>query len=38
MITGEVSERNMSLANGKITISPEGAEYLVKELQQYQVK
>ncbi|MGG0187437.1 AbrB family transcriptional regulator, partial [Bacillus rhizoplanae] len=23
------------LANGKITISPEGAEYLVKELQQY---
>ncbi|MCP1124154.1 AbrB/MazE/SpoVT family DNA-binding domain-containing protein [Bacillus sp. 3103sda1] len=38
VITGEVSERNMSLANGKITISPEGAEYLVKELQQYQVK
>ncbi len=38
VITGEVSERNMSLENGKITISPEGAEYLVKELQQYQVK
>ncbi|MDM5152545.1 AbrB/MazE/SpoVT family DNA-binding domain-containing protein [Bacillus sp. DX1.1] len=38
VITGEVSERNMSLANGKITVSPEGAEYLVKQLQAYQVK
>ncbi|MDM5188772.1 AbrB/MazE/SpoVT family DNA-binding domain-containing protein [Bacillus sp. DX4.1] len=38
VVTGEISERNMSLANGKITVSPEGAEYLVKQLQQYQVK
>ncbi|MGG0722742.1 AbrB/MazE/SpoVT family DNA-binding domain-containing protein [Bacillus mycoides] len=38
VVTGEISERNMSLANGKITVSPQGAEYLVKQLQQYQVK
>ncbi|WP_179885169.1 hypothetical protein [Bacillus paramycoides] len=28
----------ITLANGKITVSPQGAEYLVKQLQQYQVK
>ncbi|HHT7239512.1 MULTISPECIES: AbrB/MazE/SpoVT family DNA-binding domain-containing protein [Bacillus] len=38
VVTGEISERNMSLANGKITVSLQGAEYLVKQLQQYQVK
>ncbi len=38
MITGDVSEKNCSLANGKIVLSPEGAELLVKEIQQYLVK
>lgn len=38
MITGDVSERNISLANGKIILSPEGADHIIKELQQYLVK
>ncbi|MEH7051626.1 AbrB/MazE/SpoVT family DNA-binding domain-containing protein [Bacillus pseudomycoides] len=38
MITGDVSERNCSLANGKIVLSPQDAELLIKELQQYLVK
>lgn len=38
IITGDVSKRNFSLANGKIVLSPEGAELLIKELQQYLVK
>lgn len=38
MITGDISAKNFSLANGKIVLSPEGAELLVKELQQYLVK
>ncbi|KFM95684.1 AbrB/MazE/SpoVT family DNA-binding domain-containing protein [Bacillus clarus] len=38
VVTGEVSNRNRSLANGKITLSPEGAELLINELQQYLVK
>ncbi|KAB2429237.1 AbrB/MazE/SpoVT family DNA-binding domain-containing protein [Bacillus thuringiensis] len=38
MITGDVSERNISLANGKIVVSPEGANHIIKELQQYLVK
>ncbi|PEB38574.1 AbrB/MazE/SpoVT family DNA-binding domain-containing protein [Bacillus pseudomycoides] len=37
-ITGEVSDKNISIANGKITLSPEGAELLIKEVQQYLVK
>lgn len=37
-LTGEVSNRNMGLANGKITLSPEGAELLIKEIEQYLVK
>ena len=37
-ITGDISEKNMSLANGQIILSPEGAELLIKELQQYLVK
>ncbi|MBJ8113506.1 AbrB/MazE/SpoVT family DNA-binding domain-containing protein [Bacillus cereus group sp. N6] len=38
IITGDISAENFSLANGKIVLSPEGAELLVKELQQYLVK
>ncbi|GLV67555.1 transition state regulator Abh [Bacillus mycoides] len=37
-LTGEVSNCNISLANGKITLSPEGAELLIKEVEQYLVK
>ncbi|AFQ19540.1 AbrB/MazE/SpoVT family DNA-binding domain-containing protein [Bacillus thuringiensis] len=37
-ITGDISEKNMSLANGQIILSPEGAELLIKEIQQYLVK
>ncbi|OKO50933.1 AbrB family transcriptional regulator (plasmid) [Bacillus toyonensis] len=37
-LTGEVSNRNISLANGKITLSPEGTELLIKEVEQYLVK
>ncbi|KAA0793551.1 AbrB/MazE/SpoVT family DNA-binding domain-containing protein [Bacillus sp. BB56-3] len=32
MITGKVSNKNISLFNGKIIVSPEGAELLIKEL------
>ncbi|WP_404450790.1 AbrB/MazE/SpoVT family DNA-binding domain-containing protein [Virgibacillus necropolis] len=32
-ITGETSDGNLSLANGKLTLSPEGAKELVKEIQ-----
>ncbi|MBY0599131.1 AbrB/MazE/SpoVT family DNA-binding domain-containing protein [Bacillus bingmayongensis] len=38
MITGDVSKRNYSLTNGKIVLSPKGAELLINELQQYLVK
>ncbi|CUB59687.1 Transition state regulatory protein AbrB [Bacillus subtilis] len=38
MVTGDVSARNCNLANGKIVLSLEGAELLIKELQQYLVK
>ena len=37
-ITGEVTNENISLAKGKITLSPEGAKILVQELEQYLVK
>jgi transcriptional pleiotropic regulator of transition state genes len=37
-ITGDISAKNFFLADGKIVLSPEGAEILVKELQQYLVK
>ncbi|PEN45820.1 AbrB family transcriptional regulator [Bacillus toyonensis] len=37
-LTGEVSNHNIALANGKITLSPESAELLLKELEQYLVK
>lgn len=32
MITGEISNKNISLFNDKIIVSPEGAELLIKEL------
>ncbi|EEK53059.1 TPA: AbrB/MazE/SpoVT family DNA-binding domain-containing protein [Bacillus cereus] len=38
VLTGEVSNRNITLANGKISLSPEGAELLVKEIERYLVK
>lgn len=34
-ITGEVSDYNLSLAEGKIILSKEGAEQILSELQQY---
>ena len=34
-VTGEVSEDNISLANGKITLSPEGAKAVIRELEHY---
>ncbi|MFK4467738.1 hypothetical protein ABH960_003331 [Bacillus sp. RC252] len=33
-----MSNRNIVLANGKITLNPEGAELLIKEVKQYLVK
>lgn len=33
-ITGETSEDNFSLADGKLVLSPEGAQALVNEIQQ----
>ncbi|WP_100618175.1 AbrB/MazE/SpoVT family DNA-binding domain-containing protein [Bacillus cereus] len=37
-LTGEVSNRNITLANGKVTLSPEGTQLLIKEIEQYLVK
>lgn len=37
-ITGDISGKNISLANGQIVLSPEGAELLIKEIQQHLVK
>ncbi|MDA1515839.1 AbrB/MazE/SpoVT family DNA-binding domain-containing protein [Bacillus cereus group sp. TH40LC] len=37
-ITGEVTERNVTLADGKITLSPNGAKYLAEELEKFLVK
>ncbi|TBX38935.1 AbrB/MazE/SpoVT family DNA-binding domain-containing protein [Bacillus thuringiensis] len=37
-ITGDISEKNISLAHDKIVLSPEGAELLIKEIQQQLVK
>ncbi len=34
-MTGEVSDNNLSLANGKIVLSPEGAKEIMKEIQGY---
>ncbi|WP_226530889.1 AbrB/MazE/SpoVT family DNA-binding domain-containing protein [Metabacillus niabensis] len=35
MITGDVSDKNFTLANRKINLSPEGANLLKKELEKY---
>ncbi|WP_027725216.1 AbrB/MazE/SpoVT family DNA-binding domain-containing protein [Tuberibacillus calidus] len=34
-ITGEVSDDNLSLAGGKLVLSKEGAEIVLREIQQY---
>ena len=34
-VTGEVSDQNFRLAGGKLILSPEGADLLVKEIQQH---
>ncbi|KHF38048.1 AbrB/MazE/SpoVT family DNA-binding domain-containing protein [Halalkalibacter okhensis] len=34
-VTGEVSDENLSIANGKIILSPQGAQEIIKELQEY---
>ncbi|MHA4045149.1 AbrB/MazE/SpoVT family DNA-binding domain-containing protein [Bacillus cereus] len=38
IITGDISEKNISLANGQIVLSPEGAKLLIKEIKQQLVK
>ncbi|MBK5345679.1 AbrB/MazE/SpoVT family DNA-binding domain-containing protein [Bacillus sp. TH22] len=38
IITGDISEKNISLGNEQIALSPEGAELLIKEIQQHLVK
>ncbi|PGV01895.1 AbrB/MazE/SpoVT family DNA-binding domain-containing protein [Bacillus thuringiensis] len=37
-ITGDISEKNISLANAQIVLSLEGAKLLIKEIQQQLVK
>ncbi|KAB7675711.1 AbrB/MazE/SpoVT family DNA-binding domain-containing protein [Bacillus sp. B1-WWTP-T-0.5-Post-4] len=37
-LTGDISDSNISLANGKIIVSPNGRELLIKKLQQYLLK
>ncbi|PGT07205.1 AbrB/MazE/SpoVT family DNA-binding domain-containing protein [Bacillus cereus] len=37
-ITGDILEKNISLANGQIVLSPKGAEILIKQIQQQLVK
>ena len=32
-LTGEISDDNLSLANGKIILSPDGAKELIEEIQ-----
>ena len=34
-VTGEVSNSNLTLANGKIILSPDGAEEIIGQLQEY---
>ena len=36
-VTGDVSDNNFTLANGKLVLSPEGAELLIKEIQEKMV-
>ncbi|HDR7494382.1 TPA: AbrB/MazE/SpoVT family DNA-binding domain-containing protein [Bacillus cereus] len=35
LITGEISSQNIKLADGQLTLSPEGAKQLLEELEQY---
>ncbi|MBM0067941.1 AbrB/MazE/SpoVT family DNA-binding domain-containing protein [Alkalicoccobacillus gibsonii] len=35
MVTGEVSDQNISLGNGKIVLSQEGAAEVLRQLMQY---
>lgn len=35
VITGDISNENISLADGKINLSPEAAKELVRELEKY---
>ena len=37
MITGDISAKNFSLANGSIVLSPEGANCIMEELKKYLV-
>ncbi|PEP60170.1 AbrB/MazE/SpoVT family DNA-binding domain-containing protein [Bacillus pseudomycoides] len=37
-ITGEVTDKNISVADGKITLSPAGAELIIEQLQKNLVK
>ena len=34
-VTGEVSNDNLSIANGKIILSPDGAKQIAQELEKY---
>ncbi|QDI91575.1 AbrB/MazE/SpoVT family DNA-binding domain-containing protein [Salicibibacter halophilus] len=34
-VTGDVSNDNLSLADGNIVLSPEGAEQIIEQLQEY---
>ena len=34
-VTGEVSDDNLSIANGKIILSPQGAKDIIKDLEGY---
>ncbi|PFL58817.1 AbrB family transcriptional regulator [Bacillus cereus] len=38
VVTGDISDRNISLAKGQIVLSAEGAKLLIKEIQQQLVK
>lgn len=38
MVTGDVSNENLSLADGNIILSPDGAEEILKNLKQYVAK
>jgi transcriptional pleiotropic regulator of transition state genes len=38
VVTGEVSDDNFRLVGGKLILSPEGADLLVKEIQTNQSK
>ncbi|WP_100618182.1 AbrB/MazE/SpoVT family DNA-binding domain-containing protein [Bacillus cereus] len=38
LMTGEVSDKNISLADGTITLSPVGVELILEALQKYLVK